>query len=91
MAYLSDAGAPAVAASAIGIHAGGPDREDGSVMTTSLDHAMWFHRPGRADDWLLIRGTSMSTAGSRGLVLGSICDRAGRHLATFTQEMLIRG
>jgi acyl-CoA thioesterase-2 len=91
LAYLSDAGAPAVTATAVGIHAGGPDREAGSVMTTSLDHAMWFHRPGRADDWLLIQGTPLSTAGSRGLVLGAIHDRDGAQLASFTQEMLIRG
>jgi acyl-CoA thioesterase-2 len=91
LAYLSDTGAPAVAATAIGLVAGGPDREAGTVMTTSLDHAMWFHRAGRADRWLLVRGTPLSTAGSRGLVLGSISDQAGVQLASFTQEMLIRG
>ncbi|MGX7677958.1 acyl-CoA thioesterase [Jatrophihabitans sp. DSM 45814] len=90
LAYISDTGAPAVAAAAIGVHAGGPNREAGSVMTTSLDHAMWFHRPGRADDWLLIRGIPVSTARSRGLVLGSMFDRSGAHLASFTQELLIR-
>jgi acyl-CoA thioesterase-2 len=90
LAYLSDSGAPAVAATAIGLQAGGPDREAGSVRTTSLDHAMWFHRPGRGDDWVLVHGLPLSTAGSRGLVLGSISDRAGRRLASFTQEMLIR-
>jgi acyl-CoA thioesterase-2 len=91
LAYLSDTGAPAVAATVIGLLAGGPDREAGAVMTTSLDHAMWFHRAGRADRWLLIRGTALSTAGSRGLVLGAISDEAGIQLASFTQEMLIRG
>jgi acyl-CoA thioesterase-2 len=50
-------------------------------MTTSLDHAMWFHRDGRVDDWVLVDAAPLSTAGSRGLVLGSIHDRDGRHVA----------
>jgi acyl-CoA thioesterase-2 len=59
-------------------------------MTTSLDHAMWFHRAGRCDDWFLVSAIPLSTAGSRGLVLGSVHDRRGRHLASFVQELLIR-
>jgi acyl-CoA thioesterase II len=91
MAFLSDSGAPGVAASAIGLAAGGPDREHGDApMTTSLDHAMWFHRAGRCDDWLLVSAIPLSTAGSRGLLLGAVHDRDGRHLASFTQELLIR-
>jgi acyl-CoA thioesterase II len=91
MAYMSDCGAPGVAAWAVGLAAGGPDgSRDGTPMTTSLDHAMWFHRPGRCDDWVLVSAVPLSTAGSRGLILGSVHDRGGRHLASFTQEMLIR-
>lgn len=91
MAFMSDCGAPGVAARAIGLAAGGPDGSgDGTPMTTSLDHAMWFHRPGRCDDWVLVSAVPLSTAGSRGLILGSVHDREGRHLASFTQEMLIR-
>lgn len=91
MAFASDAGAPGVAASAIGLQAGGPDRENGDApMTTSLDHAMWFHRAGRCDDWFLVSAIPLSTAGSRGVVLGSVHDRSGRHLASFVQELLIR-
>jgi acyl-CoA thioesterase-2 len=91
MAFASDSGAPGVAASAIGLLAGGPDRERGDApMTTSLDHAMWFHRAGRCDDWVLVSAIPLSTAGSRGLVLGSVHDRSGRHLASFVQELLIR-
>jgi acyl-CoA thioesterase-2 len=91
MAFLSDSGAPGVAASAIGFLAGGPDRQHGDApMTTSLDHAMWFHRAGRCDDWVLVSAVPLSTAGSRGLLLGAVHDRAGRHLASFTQELLIR-
>jgi acyl-CoA thioesterase-2 len=91
MAYASDSGAPGVAATAIGLLAGGPDRQHGDApMTASLDHAIWFHRAGRCDDWFLVSAVPLSTAGSRGLVLGSLRDRSGRHLASFTQEMLIR-
>jgi acyl-CoA thioesterase II len=91
MAFMSDAGSTGVAASAIGLQAAGPDGfRGGAPMTTSLDHAMWFHRAGRCDDWVLVSGVPLSTAGSRGLVLGSVHDRSGRHLASFTQELLIR-
>lgn len=91
MAFASDGGAPGVAATAIGLEAGGPDRERGDApMTTSLDHAMWFHRAGHCDDWFLVSAVPLSTAGSRGLVLGSLHDREGRRLASFVQELLIR-
>lgn len=91
LAFMSDCGAPVVAASAIGLSAGGPERLNGDgPMTTSLDHAMWFHRASRCDDWMLISAIPLSTAGSRGLVLGAVHDWDGRHLASFTQELLIR-
>jgi acyl-CoA thioesterase II len=91
MAFMSDCGAPGVAAWAIGLQAAGPDGSGGDApITTSLDHAMWFHRAGRCDDWVLVSAAPLSTAGSRGLVLGSVHDRNGRHLASFTQELLIR-
>jgi acyl-CoA thioesterase-2 len=91
MAFLSDSGAPGVAADAIGVQAAGPDRENGpGNMTTSLDHSMWFHRAGHVDDWVLVEGIALSTAGSRGLLMGSMHDGEGRRLTTFTQELLIR-
>ncbi|MGX7678067.1 acyl-CoA thioesterase [Jatrophihabitans sp. DSM 45814] len=91
MAYLSDMRANGIAATSIGLVAGGPDRHGaGSVRTTSLDHAMWFHRPGRCDDWLLVNSVPISTSESRGLIRGSLHDRAGTHLASFTQELLIQ-
>jgi acyl-CoA thioesterase II len=91
MAFMSDCGAPGVAAWAIGLQAAGPDGSRGdAAMTTSLDHAMWFHRAGRSDDWVLVSAIPLSTSGSRGLVLGTVHDRSGRHLASYTQELLIR-
>lgn len=59
-------------------------------MMTSLDHALWFHRPVPLDDWLLMTIRPVADAGARALVLGTVHDRDGRHLTSFTQELLIR-
>jgi acyl-CoA thioesterase-2 len=63
---------------------------DGHGGLTSLDHAVWFHRPFRFDDWVLMDMEAVSVAGGRGLYLGHFFDRAGRLLATMTQESLFR-
>jgi acyl-CoA thioesterase-2 len=63
---------------------------DGSYMIASLDHAMWFHRPFRADDWLLYHQHSPSASGARGLAEGQIFTRDGRLAVTVIQEGLIR-
>jgi acyl-CoA thioesterase-2 len=60
------------------------------LMVVSLDHAMWFHRPFRVDDWLLFVQRPLITNAARGLALGHIYDRAGRMVATCTQEVLLR-
>jgi acyl-CoA thioesterase II len=59
-------------------------------MVASLDHAMWFHRPFRADEWLLYHQTSPSTSRARGLAEGSIFRRDGTLAVTVIQEGLIR-
>ena len=56
----------------------------------SLDHTMWFHHPMRANDWHLHDFSCRGLVGTRGLSAGSIFDRSGRHVATVTQEVLIR-
>ena len=61
-----------------------------NVQMASLDHAMWFHRPFRADEWLLYSLDSPSAQGSRGLARGMIYDRQGRLVASTAQEGLIR-
>jgi len=61
-----------------------------NMQMASLDHAMWFHRPFRADDWLLYVQDSPSASGSRGLNRGLIYDRAGNLVASAAQEGLIR-
>jgi acyl-CoA thioesterase-2 len=60
------------------------------VQALSLDHAMWFHRPFRMDDWLLYAMDSPSASAGRGLGRGSIFTRDGRLVASVAQEGLIR-
>ncbi len=60
------------------------------LRLATIDHAMWFHRPLRVDDWLLYCIDSPSASGSRGLSRGSIFDRQGRLLASVAQEGLVR-
>ena len=56
----------------------------------SLDHALWFHRPFRADEWLLYAQDSPNTSGARGLTRGLIYTQDGRLVASVAQEGLIR-
>ena len=63
---------------------------DGSVMMASLDHAMWFHRPFRADNWLMYQQASLSTSNSRGLAEGHIFTQDGTLAVTVVQEGLTR-
>jgi acyl-CoA thioesterase-2 len=63
---------------------------DPSVFMASLDHAMWFHRPFRADDWLLYAQDSPDASGGRGLSRGLVFTRDGTLVATVIQEGLIR-
>ena len=62
----------------------------GQVMLASLDHAMWFHRPCRADEWVLVDAVSPFAAGARGLTRGQIFDRNRRLVASVAQEGLVR-
>lgn len=63
---------------------------DEQVQMASLDHAMWFHRPCRLDDWLLFSFDSPSASGARGLARGLIFRRDGVLVASTAQEGLIR-
>jgi acyl-CoA thioesterase-2 len=60
------------------------------IMAASLDHALWFHRPFRADEWLLYAQDSPSLAGSRGFARGLIFSSDGRLVASVAQEGLLR-
>ncbi len=61
-----------------------------NVMAASLDHAMWFHRPFRADEWVLYDCASPSATGGRGLATGRFFSRDGRLIASVVQEGLVR-
>jgi acyl-CoA thioesterase-2 len=69
-------------------HAGAYRIDD--MMMASLDHAMWFHRPVRSDEWLLYVMDSPSASGARGFTRGSIFSRDGRLVASTAQEGLLR-
>ena len=60
------------------------------LSSASLDHAMWFHRPARVDEWMLYLQESPSAQGGRGLALGRIYSRDGSLLATVAQEGMVR-
>jgi acyl-CoA thioesterase-2 len=61
-----------------------------NVLMASLDHALWFHRPFRADEWLLYSIDSPSAQDGRGLARGQVFDRNGKLVASTAQEGLIR-
>ena len=62
----------------------------GDVNGASLDHALWFHAPVRADQWLLYAIDSPASAGSRGYNRGTLFTAEGRMVATTMQEGLMR-
>lgn len=64
--------------------------ELGSLMTASLDHAVWFHRPFRVDEWLLYAMDSPAAAGGRGFARGLIYTEGGLLVASTVQEGLMR-
>ncbi len=61
-----------------------------TMQAASLDHTVWFHRPHRADEWLLYDQTSPSATGARGLAFGKLFTQDGRLVASVAQEGLIR-
>jgi acyl-CoA thioesterase II len=63
------------------------DGDTGGMI--SLDHAVWFHRPARADDWLFFDVESLVNFGGRGLLRGVMRDRRGTVVASVAQEMLL--
>ncbi|KAK7836219.1 acyl-coa thioesterase 2 [Quercus suber] len=65
-------------------------RKNLKTRSVSLDHSMHFHRPVRADDWLLFAIYSPAAYNARGFVFGEIFNRKGEHVASATQEGLLR-
>ncbi|MGW0590596.1 acyl-CoA thioesterase [Streptosporangium sp. NPDC002607] len=85
LAYMSDLSLLAAALPPSGLS---PLR--GEVMMASLDHAMWFHRRFRADEWLLYDNEGPTAGGGRALVRGEMYDLSGRLVASVAQEGLLR-
>ncbi len=61
-----------------------------TFMGASLDHAMWFHRPTRADQWHLFNWDCHGLMGARGMTVGNLYSPDGVHVATIAQEVLLR-
>lgn len=85
LAYASDYG---LLTTALQFH--GASWLSSGIQIASLDHAMWFHRPFRMDEWFLYSTESTTAVGARGLVRGQFFDRGGRLIASCMQEGLIR-
>jgi len=85
LAYASDYG---LLGAALQPH--GRTFRDTDVMAASLDHAIWYHRPFRADEWLLYSIDSPIAARGRGFVRGTFFDREGTLVASVAQEGVIR-
>ena len=85
LAYASDLTLLSVSLVPHGLFIGDP-----RLQPASLDHAMWFHRPFRADEWLLYDQVSPSASGGRGLATGRLFTVDGRLVASVVQEGLIR-
>jgi acyl-CoA thioesterase-2 len=85
LAYASDMGPIEPCLRATGGRFG-----DITMQVASLDHALWFHRPFRFDDWLLFSFESASVSAGRGFSRGSVFDREGRLVASVAQEAIMR-
>lgn len=85
LAYVSDLGAVHASMYAIGAQVNDPQWQ-----VASLDHAVWFHRPFRADEWLLFAFDCTTVAAERGLNHGRVFSQRGELVASITQEALLR-
>ena len=83
IAFISDMGV-------VGSARGAGWASSGGFMGASLDHALWFHRPGRPDDWLLFDVHPLTNAGARGLARGTMHSADGTLVASIVQEALLR-
>lgn len=84
LAYVCDYTILEPALRVLGLHWSSP-----GLVTASLDHSMWFHRPARLDDWLLYAQEAVSVGSGRALATGRFFDRQGRLVATVAQEGLV--
>ncbi len=66
------------------------EMERGQWMIASLDHSLWFHDRVSPSEWVLVDLRRVALGGNRGLVLGTMHAYDGRHVTSFTQELLVR-
>ena len=90
-ALLAHATDLTVVGTALRPHAGYSQADAGTLLVTAVtSHSLWFHQPFRLDDWCLVAQHCPITAGGRGFGLGHVFDAAGRLVASFAQESMIR-
>ena len=90
LAYISDFGLLTASLLPHGITTKESYNTTPNFIFASIDHAIWFHRPFRVDEWLLYYIRPVSTSGARGLSIGSLYDTEGTLVATTIQEGLAR-
>lgn len=90
LAYISDMGLLQATLEPHNINEPDLQKRNEKILMASLDHAIWFHRPFRVDDWLFYECRSQSTGNGRGLAFGRIYNKEGMLVASTSQEGLIR-
>jgi acyl-CoA thioesterase-2 len=85
LTYISDMAAVEPGMRGAGVKPGDPD-----VQVASLEHAVWFHRPFRCDEWLLFECECVSLSAGRGLNRGYVYSRTGDLIASLMQETMLR-
>lgn len=85
LAYISDYGLVTATLIPHGLDFGDP-----AIQLASIDHAMWFHRPFRVDEWVLYSCEAIATSNARGLAKGSMYNKDGTLIASTIQEGLLR-
>jgi acyl-CoA thioesterase-2 len=90
LAYISDMGLLHSTLKPHKLHALAPTQQRDKLIMASIDHAIWFHRPFRADQWFFVDCYAQSTSNGRGFSRGSLYTREGVLFASTSQEGLLR-
>ncbi|HAU68305.1 MAG: acyl-CoA thioesterase II [Arenicella sp.] len=90
LAYISDVGLLHSTLKPHSLHAQVPSEQRKKLIMASIDHAIWFHRPFRADEWFFVDCVAQSTGNGRGFSRGNLYTREGVLFASTSQEGLLR-
>lgn len=90
LAYISDMGLLHATLKPHGLHSASPSQQRNTLIMASIDHAIWFHRPFKADEWFFVDCYAQSTGNGRGFSRGSLYTREGVLFASTSQEGLLR-